>query len=608
MSVALHPVTAAVTARIIERSRESRADYLARMEAARHDGPGRAKLSCANWAHAFAASPDGDKQRMRNPTAPNVAIVSAYNDMLSAHQPLERFPALIKAAAEAVGATAQYAGGVPAMCDGVTQGRPGMELSLFSRDVIAMSTAVALTHDAFDAALMLGICDKIVPGLVIGALSFGHLPVIFVPGGPMSSGLSNAEKARVRGLFAEGKATRDELLETEMNSYHGPGTCTFYGTANSNQMMMEMMGLHLPGSAFVHPNTPLRDALVAAAPLRAIEMANGTDAYTPMAAVVDEKSIVNALAGLLATGGSTNHTLHLVAMARAAGIIIDWQDFDELSQVTPLLARVYPNGSEDVNAFHAAGGMAFVVRELLDAGLAHDDVVTVAGAGLRLYQQEPFLEDGKLVWREGAAQSLNLDILRPATDPFLPEGGMRLLTGGLGRAVIKTSAVKEANLIVEAPALVFEDQDDLLEAHKRGELNRDFIAVVRFQGPTANGMPELHSLTPVLGVLQDKGFKVALVTDGRMSGASGKVPAAIHVTPEAAHGGPLAYVREGDIIRLDAHAGVLEIKVDAAELAARPRAVTPVAGFGYGRELFGWMRKAAGPAELGASALFGDVA
>ena len=608
MSVALHPVTAAVTVRIIERSREGRADYLRRMEAARHDGPGRAKLSCANWAHAFAASPDGDKQRMRNPTAPNVAIVSAYNDMLSAHQPLERFPPIIKAAAEEVGATAQYAGGVPAMCDGVTQGRPGMELSLFSRDVIAMSTGIALTHDAFDAALMLGICDKIVPGLVIGALAFGHLPVIFVPGGPMSSGLSNAEKARVRGLFAEGKATRDELLESEMKSYHGPGTCTFYGTANSNQMMMEMMGLHLPGSAFIHPNTPLRDALVAAAPKRAIEIANGTNAYTPMASVVDEKSIVNALAGLLATGGSTNHTLHLVAMARAAGIVIDWQDFDELSKITPLLARVYPNGSEDVNAFHAAGGMAFVVRELLDAGLAHEDVVTVAGGGLRRYQQEPFLEDGKLVWREGAAQSLNLDILRPATDPFQAEGGMRLLKGGLGRAVIKTSAVKDANLIVEAPALVFEDQDDLLEAHKRGELNRDFIAVVRFQGPTANGMPELHSLTPVLGVLQDKGFKVALVTDGRMSGASGKVPAAIHVTPEAAHGGPLAYVREGDIIRLDAHAGVLEIKVDAAELAARPRAVTPPAGFGYGRELFGWMRKAAGPAELGASALFGDAA
>ena len=604
----MHPVTAAVTARIVERSREARADYLARMEAARHAGPGRAKLSCANWAHAFAASPEGDKQRMRNPSAPNVAIVSAYNDMLSAHQPLERFPEIIKAAAETVGATAQFAGGVPAMCDGVTQGRPGMELSLFSRDVIAMSTAVALTHDAFDAALMLGICDKIVPGLTIGALAFGHLPVIFVPGGPMTTGASNADKARVRGLYAEGKATRDELLDMEMRSYHGPGTCTFYGTANSNQMMMEMMGLHLPGAAFVTPNTPLRDALTAQAPLRAIEIADGTNAYAPMSAVVDEKSIVNAIVGLLATGGSTNHTLHIVAMARAAGVIVDWTDFDELSRITPLMARVYPNGSEDVNAFHAAGGMAYVVRELLDAGLAHEDVVTVAGEGLRRYQQEPFLQDGKLVWREGPATSLNLDILRPASDPFQPEGGMRLLAGGLGRAVIKTSAVKNEHLIIEAPAIVFEDQDDLLEAHKNGELNRDFVAVVRFQGPQANGMPELHSLTPVLGVLLDKGFKVALVTDGRMSGASGKVPAAIHVSPEAALGGPLAYVRTGDRVRLDAHAGVLEILVDPAELTARPRAPKPAAGFGYGRELFGAMRRAAGPAEAGACTLFGDVA
>ncbi|MES2897169.1 MAG: phosphogluconate dehydratase [Pseudomonadota bacterium] len=606
--MSLHPVTAAVTERIVERSREVRADYLARMESARNQGPGRAKLSCANWAHAFAASPDEDKQRMRNPAAPNLAIVSAYNDMLSAHQPLERFPALIKAGAEEVGATAQFAGGTPAMCDGVTQGRPGMELSLFSRDVIAMSTAVALTHDAFDAALLLGICDKIVPGLTIGALAFGHLPVIFVPGGPMSSGLSNAEKARVRGLFAEGKATRDELLDVEMKSYHGPGTCTFYGTANSNQMMMEMMGLHLPGSAFIHPNTPLRDALVAYAPKRAVEITQGANAYTPMAAVVDAKAIVNALAGLLATGGSTNHTLHLVAMARAAGVLIDWTDFDELSAVTPLLARVYPNGSEDVNAFHAAGGMAFVVRQLLDAGLAHDDVTTVAGPGLRRYQQEPFLEHGELVWRDGTAQSLNPDILRPVSDPFQPEGGLRLLKGGLGRAVVKTSAVKPENLVVEAPALVFDDQDDLLAAHKRGELNRDFIAVVRFQGPRANGMPELHSLTPVLGVLQDKGFKVALVTDGRMSGASGKVPAAIHVTPEAAMGGVLANVRDGDVIRLNGHTGELAILVDPAELSARAAAPTPPAAFGYGRELFGWMRRAAGPAEAGACTLFGDAA
>jgi phosphogluconate dehydratase len=604
----MHPVTAAVTARIVERSRDSRADYLRRMAEAASSAPGRAKLSCANWAHAFAASPDGDKQRMRNPTAPNLAIVSSYNDMLSAHQPYERFPEIIKAAAEAAGGTAQYAGGVPAMCDGVTQGRPGMELSLFSRDVIAMSTAVALTHDAFDAALLLGICDKIVPGLTIGALAFGHLPVIFVPGGPMTSGISNAEKAKTRALFAEGKIGRDELLDSEMASYHGPGTCTFYGTANSNQMMMELMGLHLPGAAFVHPNTPLRDALTAAAPRRAIEIAQGTNAYTPMSAVVDEKSIVNAMAGLMATGGSTNHTLHLVAMARAAGVLIDWGDFDELSKVTPLLARVYPNGSEDVNAFHAAGGMAFVVRQLLDAGLAHEDVVTVAGPGLRHYQTEPFLEDGQLVWREGQATSLNLDILRPASDPFLPEGGIRLLQGGLGRAVIKTSAVKDEHLKVEAPALVFHDQDDLLAAHKRGELNRDFIAVVRFQGPQANGMPELHSLTPVLGVLMDKGFKVALVTDGRMSGASGKVPAAIHVTPEAQAGGPLALVRDGDLISLDAHAGTLEIKVDPAELAARAPTTCRQPQFGYGRELFSVMRRAAGPAEAGASVLFEAVA
>jgi phosphogluconate dehydratase len=604
----MHPVTAAVTARIVERSRGSRADYLQRMAEAASSAPGRAKLSCANWAHAFAASPDGDKQRMRNPAAPNVAIVSAYNDMLSAHQPYERFPEIIKAAAEEAGGTAQYAGGVPAMCDGVTQGRPGMELSLFSRDVIAMSTAVALTHDAFDAALLLGICDKIVPGLTIGALAFGHLPVIFVPGGPMTSGISNAEKAKTRALFAEGKIGREELLDSEMASYHGPGTCTFYGTANSNQMMMELMGLHLPGAAFVHPNTPLRDALTAAAPKRAMEIAHGTNAYTPMSAVVNEKSIVNAMAGLLATGGSTNHTLHLVAMARAAGVLIDWGDFDELSKVTPLLARVYPNGSEDVNAFHAAGGMAFIVRELLDAGLAHEDVATIAGHGLRHYQREPFLEDGKLVWREGQATSLNPDILRPANDPFLPEGGIRLLRGGLGRAVIKTSAVKDEHLKVEAPALVFHDQDDLLAAHKRGELNRDFIAVVRFQGPKANGMPELHSLTPTLGVLLDKGFKVALVTDGRMSGASGKVPAAIHVTPEAEAGGPLALVRDGDMIRLDAHAGTLELLVDPTELAARSPVVFRQPQFGYGRELFSVMRTAAGPAEAGASVLFEAVA
>jgi phosphogluconate dehydratase len=600
----MHPVTAEVTERIVERSRETRADYLANVEAARASGVGRAKLSCANWAHAFAAESDDDKQRMRNPTAPNIAIVSAYNDMLSAHQPLERFPAIIKAAAHEVGATAQYAGGVPAMCDGVTQGRPGMELSLFSRDVIAMATAVALTHDAFDAALMLGICDKIVPGLTIGALAFGHLPVIFVPGGPMTSGISNTQKARVRALYAQGLATRDELLESEMASYHGPGTCTFYGTANSNQMMMELTGLHLPGSAFVHPNTPLRDALVAAAPKRAVEIRDGSNDYTPMAQVVDAKSLVNALAGLLATGGSTNHTLHLIAMGRAAGIRMTWEDFDDLSRVTPLIARVYPNGSGDVNAFHAAGGMAFVVRQLLDAGLAHDDVMTVAGPGLRRFQTEPFLDDGKLVWREGTATSLNLDILRPVDDPFQAEGGLRLLNGPLGRAVMKTSAVKPEHLVIEAPAVVFEDQDALQAAYHRGELNKDFVAVVRFQGPRANGMPELHNLTPPLGVLLDKGFKVALVTDGRMSGASGKVPAAIHMTPEAADGGGLAYVRDGDVIRLDANKGTLEIKVAPNELMARSPAIAPRSAPGYGRELFGLMRRAAGPADAGACSLF----
>ncbi len=600
----MHPVTAEVTERIVERSRETRADYLARMEAARSAGTGRAKLSCANWAHAFAAESDGTKATMRDPTAPNIAIVSAYNDMLSAHQPLERFPAIIKQAAREVGAAAQYAGGVPAMCDGVTQGRPGMELSLFSRDVIAMATAVALTHDAFDAALMLGVCDKIVPGLTMGALAFGHLPVIFVPGGPMTSGVPNHEKARVRALYAQGQATREELLESEMASYHGPGTCTFYGTANSNQMMMEMTGLHLPGSAFVHPNTPLRDALVAAAPKRAVEIRDGTNAYTPMAQVVDEKSLVNALAGLLATGGSTNHTLHLIAMARAAGVQLTWEDFDDLSRVTPLIARVYPNGSEDVNAFQAAGGMAFVVRQLLDGGLAHDDVMTVAGPGLRRYQAEPFLDAGKLVWREGTARSLNEDILRPIGNPFHAEGGLRLLNGSLGRAVMKTSAVKPEQMVVEGPAMVFEDQDALHAAFHRGELDKDFIAVVRFQGPRANGMPELHNLTPSLGVLLDKGFKVALVTDGRMSGASGKVPAAIHLTPEAADGGALAYVRDGDIIRLDARTGTLEIRVDRNDLMARERAPAPRAAAGYGRELFGWMRQAAGPADAGACSLF----
>jgi phosphogluconate dehydratase len=600
----MHEVVAEVTARIQDRSRQRRADYLARMDAAAGNRPGRAKLSCANWAHAFAAAPDVDKLRVMDPAAPNIAIVSAYNDMLSAHQPLERFPALIKAAAREVGATAQFAGGVPAMCDGVTQGRPGMELSLFSRDVIAMATAVALTHDAFDGAICLGVCDKIVPGLLIGALAFGHLPVIFAPGGPMTSGLSNAEKARIRALYAQGQATREELLACEMASYHGPGTCTFYGTANSNQMLMEMMGLHLPGAAFVNPGTPLRDALTAQAARQAVAIGPSKQAYAPLGRAVDERAIVNGVVGLLATGGSTNHTLHLVAIARAAGIEIDWDDFGDLSSVTPLLARVYPNGSADVNHFHAAGGMAFVVRELLDAGLAHADVVTVAGEGLRAYQREPFLEGETLVWREGRSTSLDTSVLRPVADPFDAEGGIRTLRGPLGRAVIKTSAVKPEHRAIEAPAKVFDDQDDLLAAFEAGELTGDFVAVVRFQGPKANGMPELHSLSPTLGVLLDRGQKVALVTDGRMSGASGKTPAALHVTPEAMDGGLLAHLRDGDVVRVDAEAGVLDIKVDPAELRRRPAATPRPADFGFGRELFGHMRRSVGPAEAGASVLF----
>ncbi len=601
----LHPVVADVTARIEARSRDGRADYLDRMEQARQAEPGRGKLSCANFAHAFAAAPAVDKLRVLDPAAPNIAIVSAYNDMLSAHQPLADYPELIKSAARKVGATAQFAGGVPAMCDGVTQGNPGMELSLFSRDVIALSTAVALTHDAFDGALALGVCDKIVPGLVIGALAFGHLPTIFVPAGPMTSGISNAEKARVRGLFAEGKATRDELLKSEMASYHGPGTCTFYGTANSNQMLMEMMGLHLPGAAFVNPGTPLRTALTEAAARRIVEIGARQQDYAPMGRVVGEKAVVNAIVGLLATGGSTNHTLHLVAIARAAGIEITWDDFGDLSAVTPLIARVYPNGQGDVNHFHAAGGMAFVVRQLLDAGLAHDDVTTVAGpGGLRRYQAEPFLDGETLIWREGGATSLDPEMLRPVDNPFDAEGGIRLLTGNLGRAVIKTSAVKPEHRIVEAPAKVFDGQDEFLAAFRAGELTGDFVAVVRFQGPKANGMPELHNLSPTLGLLLDRGQKVALVTDGRMSGASGKTPAALHVTPEAIEGGPLAYLRDGDLIRLDAEAGVLEAKIDPAILRARQPAMVTHSQFGFGRELFGNMRKAVSSAEAGASALF----
>ncbi len=603
---ALHPVVAQVTARIVERSKATRADYLRRMDAAGSSGVGRAKLSCANWAHAFAGAPVRDKLTAMSGSQPNVGVITAYNDMLSAHQPFERFPQVIRDAVREVNATAQVAGGTPAMCDGVTQGRPGMDLSLFSRDVIAMSTGIGLTHDAFDAVMALGVCDKIVPGLFIGALAFGHLPVVFAPAGPMPSGIPNAEKARVRALYAQNKVDRATLLESEIASYHSPGTCTFYGTANSNQMMMELGGLHMPSTAFVHPETGLRDALTAAAARRAVELARSGQGR--MADVISEKSIVNMIVALLATGGSTNHAIHLVAMARAAGVLIDWTDMDQLSSVTPLLARVYPNGSADVNAMQAAGGVAFIARELAGAGHIHSDVTTIMGEGIHHYFQEPALIDGDLVWKDGVSESLDTDILRPASAPFDTEGGLRLVEGDLGRAVIKVSAVKPENRIVEAPAAVFETQEDALKAFQDGRLDRDVIVVLRFQGPRANGMPELHSLSPALSVLQDKGFKVAFVTDGRMSGASGKTPAAIHVSPEALAGGPLAHVRDGDIIRLDADAGVLTT-VGVPDLAARPAAARSEAqaqgsGWGYGRELFAAFRHVVSTAEEGASVCF----
>ncbi|MCG8443245.1 MAG: phosphogluconate dehydratase, partial [Caulobacterales bacterium] len=560
-------------------------------------------------AHGFAAAGPDDKRSLKGGSWPNVGIVTAYNDMLSAHQPLGTYPDIIKAAVREVGATAQIAGGVPAMCDGVTQGQPGMELSLFSRDVIAMATAVSLSHNMFDAALCLGVCDKIVPGLLIGALRFGHLPVIFVPAGPMPSGLPNADKAKTRQLYAEGKVGRDALLEAESKSYHSPGTCTFYGTANSNQMLMEVMGLHLPGSAFLNPGTPERHAMTVATAQRAAQITALGEDFTPMCDVVDVRAIVNAIVGLNATGGSTNHTIHLVAIARAAGIVIDWTDFSELAAVTPLLARVYPNGLADVNHFHAAGGLAFLIRELLDAGLLHEDVTTVAGGGLRAYAREPFHEGGRVVWRDAAAESADADILRPVSDPFSADGGLSVLDGPLGRAIIKVSAVKPEHRVVEAPAIVFNSQAELMARFEAGELDRDFVAVVRFQGPRANGMPELHKLTPPLGVLQDRGRKVALVTDGRMSGASGKVPAAIHLSPEALCDGPIAKVRDGDVIRLDAAAGELTVKVDAAAFAARAPAQADLSanGVGMGRDLFAGFRAMVGSAEEGALAL-GELA
>ncbi len=598
----MNPVVVEITERIGGRSAAARGEYLERMRRAKTVEPARGRLACSNLAHVLAAAGE-DKPALRQPV-PNIGVVTAYNDLLSAHRPFESFPEVTRAAARGAGATAQVAGGVPAMCDGVTQGRAGMELSLFSRDVIALATAVSLSHEAFDAAMLLGICDKIVPGLFIGAASFGQMPVIFTPGGPMPSGIANKAKAEVRQRYAEGLATRDELLAAEMGSYHDAGTCTFYGTANTNQMLMELMGLHVPGAAFVAPNTPLRHALTVAATRRAAETTALGASYLPFVEVIDERSFVNAMVGLMATGGSTNLTIHLIAMARAVGLTITWDDMAELSAVTPLIARVYPNGEADVNQFHAAGGMAFVVRELIEAGLAHGSAMTIWGPGLDAYAREPFLQDSRLVWRPAPAKSLDEKILRPASNPFSSDGGLKLLRGNLGRSVIKTSAVDPKYWDITAPARVFDSQEAMAAALKAG-IDGDFIAVVRGQGPRANGMPELHKLIPALSGLLAKGRRVAIVTDGRMSGASGKVPAAIHLTPEGAALGPISRLRDGDVIRLDARAGVLEAQVDAATLAGR-EAVQPAvrdAAHGVGRELFARLREGAGAADEGASIL-----
>ena len=593
-----------VTDRIAVRSAESRAAYLDRIAGAKAAGVNRAVLSCGNLAHGFAACAPGDKAKLIGNKALNLGIVTSYNDMLSAHQPYQFYPDIIKAAAHEIGGTAQVAGGVPAMCDGVTQGQPGMDLSLFSRDVIAMATAIALSHNMFDAAVYLGICDKIVPGLLIGALTFGHLPAVFVPAGPMPSGLSNDEKSRVRQLYSEGKVGRAELLEAEAKSYHSPGTCTFYGTANSNQMLMEIMGLHLPGASFVNPGTPLRDALTRAAAKRALSMTAMGNDYTPVGHVIDEKAIVNGLVGLHATGGSTNHTIHLIAIAAAAGLQVNWQDMSDLSDAVPLLARVYPNGVADVNHFHAAGGMGFLIQELLAGGYLHDDVKTVFGTGLSGYAAEAKLVDDKLSFEPAPTQSGNPKVLASGTEPFQTSGGLKLLTGNLGKSVIKVSAVKPEHRVIEAPAKVFHSQQGLQAAFKAGELNGDMIAVVRFAGPKAIGMPELHNLTPALSVLQGRGFKVALVTDGRMSGASGKVPAAIHMTPEAVDGGPISKIRDGDMIRLDANAGTLTFLGDQREFLSRTPATEDLRHqhFGMGRELFAGFRQLVGAADHGASA------
>ncbi|WP_369823600.1 phosphogluconate dehydratase [Acetobacter sp. DsW_063] len=599
----MHTVLNEVTARIIERSRSSREAYLRRLSDAASNGPVRQALGCANQAHAFAGCGTSDKERLRDGPGASLAIVTAYNDMLSAHRPYESYPELIRETARAAGGVAMVAGGVPAMCDGVTQGGPGMELSLFSRDVIALATGVALSHNTFDAACFLGICDKIVPGLVIGMLAFGHLPSVLIPAGPMPSGLSNPEKARIRQLYAEGKATRADLLKAEGEAYHAPGTCTFYGTANTNQMLVEVMGLHVPGAAFVQPDTPLREALTRFATQRVLSLTALGDEYAPVGRMLDERSFVNAIVALHATGGSTNHTIHLLPMAAAAGIILTWQDLADLAAITPLLCRIYPNGHADVNHFQAAGGTPFLIRELRDAGLLHADVETVMGRGLEAYVKEPFLDDGALAWRDAPAASGEETVLRPASRPFQPTGGLALLKGNLGHGVVKTSAVAPERHVIEAPCRVFASQEAVQTAFKAGELHGDMVLVVRFQGPKANGMPELHKLMPPLGVLQDMGFKVALVTDGRLSGASGKVLSAIHVTPEALEGGPLAKLRDGDIVRVDAVEGSLDVLTPQAEWDARTDSVADLTSghYGTGRELFSPFRHLVGRADHGAS-------
>ena len=600
--MALNDTILRVTERIESRSETLRAGYMARCERAADAGVRRAHLTCGNQAHAFAAAGE-DQDPLVSGQGGNLGIVTAYNDMLSAHQPFERYPELIRQAARASGGTAQVAGGVPAMCDGVTQGQPGMELSLFSRDLIAMSAGVALSHNVFDSSVYLGVCDKIVPGLVIAAATFGHLPAVFLPAGPMTSGLPNDEKARVRQEFAEGKADRADLMAAEIASYHGPGTCTFYGTANTNQMLMEFMGLHLPGASFISPNTPLRDALTIAGAKRALAISAIGNEYTPAAEVLDAKAFVNGIVGLNATGGSTNLLIHLLAMARAAGIVLDWEDIADISDAVPLIARVYPNGLADVNHFHAAGGLGYMIGELLGAGMLHPDTKTVVGEGLEAYTREPKLRDGEVVYEGGARTSENDKILKPVRDPFQKTGGIKRLKGNLGSAVMKVSAVEPSRHIIEAPARVFQDQEAVKAAFKDGSLDGDAVVVVRFQGPKANGMPELHSLTPVLGILQGRGHKVALVTDGRMSGASGKVPSAIHVSPEAVDGGAIAKLQDGDIVRVDAVAGTLDI-LDAAILEREPvKADLSANGYGTGREMFEVFRRFVGSAETGASVI-----